>query len=434
MMKCLKILGILCVLSVLISCQDSGTNAPPPQPQQPLSLQSVSPNTVNRGAVNAVIELTGGGFRSDFNVDFGGGFTVVSKEFIDASHVKATVNVARSAATGPRVITATVGSQSARLEGKFSIGDNVPPTGRFTITPAEGTINTTFTFDASTSSDPDGRIATFQWTFNDGPPERGKIIEKRFPDIGEVSVKLTVTDDKNSAHIVEKKIDVADNSKPLPAFTVSPPGGYTSTVFTFDASASIDPDGGIRTFEWSFGDGKKSTGRVTTHRFAEAGEFSVELKVKDSSGAEETATKKVQVFFFDVDKAKAEINDVCTNFLRLFEDLEFLSADEIVVGFSRNCAGRAREIAIIEGQQPIVDRSSVDILGPTEITSVNPHTAKASLTARFFGVLNDGSEFDGVATHNFTMINEDGEWKICNFNVVRHQGSGSLRMFESVEH
>jgi PKD repeat protein len=433
-MKYLKILGIFCVLLGLIACKDSVTNAPTPTPSQPLTLQSVSPSTLNRGAVNAELELTGTGFRSDFNIDCGGGITIVSKQYIDASHAKAIVNVARNAAQGPRVITLTVGSQSVRLESSFEIGDNMPPTAKFTITPESGTINTTFTFDAGASVDPDGRITSFQWTFNDGPVEKGRKIEKRFADVGEVSVKLTVTDDKNSVHIVQKKIEVAENSKPIASFTVSPPAGYTVTLFTFDASSSSDPDGGIRTFQWTFGDGKTSTGRITTHRFQDAGNFSVELKVKDSSGEEVTASRKVEVSFFDPEKAKKEINDVCTGFLRLFEDIEFLSAEEIVVGFSKNCAGRAREIAIIEGQQPVVDRSSVDILGSTEVTSVTPHNAKASLTARFFGVLNDGSEFDGIATHNFTMINEDGEWKICNFNVVRHQGAESLRMFESVEH
>ena len=432
-MKHVRIFAVLCILLGFISCKDSVTNPPTPVPQQPLTLASVSPSSINRGAINAVVEFTGTGFRSDFNVDFGGGFEIVSKEFVDASHVRTTVNVSRSASTGPRTITVTEGSQSASLESGFSIGDNMPPTAKFTITPEAGTINTLFTLDAGASSDPDGKITAFQWTFNDGPVVKGKKIERRFEDIGEVSVKLTVIDDKKSAHIVEKKIEVAENSKPVAGFTVTPGAGYTSTVFTFDASTSIDPDGLIRTYEWTFGDDKKSNGLRTTHRFIDSGEYTVELKITDSSGAEDLSTKKVKVTFFDVDKAKDEINAVCTGFLRLFEDLEFLSAEEIVVGFSRNCVGRAREIAIIEGQQPIVDRSSVDILGSTEVASVNPETARASLRARFYGTLNDGEEFDGVATHNFTMVNENGEWKICNFTVVREQGSESLRMFDSVK-
>ena len=432
-MKHLRIVVVLCALAGLISCSDSVTNPPTPVPQQPLTLQSVSPSTVNRGAANTEIELTGTGFRSDFSVDFGGGFEIVSQEFVDSTRVKVTVNVARNADTGDRVITVTVGSQSVRLESGFSIGDNIPPTARYTITPAAGTINTLFEFDASASTDEDGKITAFQWTFNDGPIVKGKKIQKRFSDIGEVSVKLTVIDDKKSTHSVEKEIQVAENSKPIADFAISPGGGYTSTLFTFDASSSVDPDGAIRTYEWTFGDGKKATGMRTTHRFADSGEFTVELKVTDSSGEEAGASRKLKVTFFDVEKAKNEIDGVCKQFLRLFDDIEILSAEEIVVGFSRNCAGREHEIRIIEVQQPQVERSSVDIIGSTEVSAVTPNNAKASLAGRFYGILNDGSSFDGVATHNFTMVNEGGEWLICNFNVVRSIGSESLRMFESVE-
>ncbi|MCI0416717.1 PKD domain-containing protein, partial [bacterium] len=400
------------------------TPAPPPTP---LTLQSVSPNSLNRGARDVKLELTGTGFRSDFNLNLGGGIEITSKEFVDASHVRGTVTVARNAETGPRVIAVTAGDQTASLESAFSIGDDIPPTAKFTITPAKGTINTTFVFDASLSTDTDGRITSYQWTFNDSNALKGKRVEKRFPDAGLISVKLTVSDDKKSFHTVEKNLDVADNAVPEAAFTITPSSGYTSTVFTFDASSSSDPDGSIRSYNWEFGDGKKSTGMRTTHKFADGGDFSVVLTVEDSSGVKKEATRKVRVTFFDVEKAKDEIDAVCTDFLRLFGDLEVLSAEQIVVGFSRNCAGRAREIEIIEAEQPIIDTGFVQLLGPTEIQAVTPSSARASLTARFYGTYTDGSDYDGVATHNFTMVNENGEWKICNFSVVRSTGAESLK-------
>lgn len=427
MKRLLNFFGILVIL-LLASCKgDSVVITPPPTPSQPPALQSVSPNSVNRGARDTKFELTGSGFRSDFTVDFGAGIEVTSKTFVDTSHVTANVNVARNAEPGPRAITLTEAGQSATLESAFSIGDDIPPTAKFTITPATGTINTTFVLDASLSTDTDGRITSYQWTFNDSDALKGKRVEKRFSDVGLISVKLTVSDDKKSFHTVEKKLDVADNAVPDAAFTITPSSGYTSTVFTFDASSSSDPDGSIRSYKWEFGDGKKSTGMRTTHKFADGGDFSVVLTVEDSSRVEKKATRKVKVTFFDVEKAKDEINAVCTGFLRLFEDLEFLSAEEIVVGFSRNCAGRAREIAIIEAEQPLVDSASVQLLGQTEIQAVNPNTARASLTARFYGTYTDGGDYDGVATHNFTMVNENGEWKICNFSVVRSLGAESLR-------
>ena len=95
------------------------------------------------------------------------------------------------------------------------------------------------------------------------------------------------------------------------------------------------------------------------------------------------ASRKVKVTFFDVEKAKNEINAVCNQFLRLFEDIEFLSAEEIVVGFSRNCAGREHEIDIIERQQPMVERSSVDILGSTEVSCGKSRNCQSKFNSAF---------------------------------------------------
>ncbi|HEY7159947.1 MAG TPA: PKD domain-containing protein, partial [Acidobacteriota bacterium] len=380
------------------------------------------------GARDFKLEIVGGGFRSDMTVSLGGGIDVTSKELIDAQHANVFVSIARNADMGKRTVTISAGGQSANLDAAFTIGDDIPPTAKFTITPAEGTINTTFVFDASGSTDTDGHITSYQWTFNDGDPVKGKRIERQFADIGEVSVKLTVGDDKQSFHTIEKKIDVADNAVPDAGFIVTPSAGYTITTFSFDASESVDPDGTIRSYKWDFGDGKSSTGKKTTHKFVDGGDYSVVLTVQDSSKVEKTATRKVKVTFFDVEKAKKEITDVTVGFLKLFGDLEHLSAEQIVVGFSRNCTGRNREIAIIETEQPIVDSNNVQIISDS-VDAVSPTNGRASVTARFFGRYVDGTDFDGVATHDFTMVNEDGEWKICNFSVIKGLSPSLQRLF-----
>jgi PKD repeat protein len=426
MKQILRFVAIFAII-LIVSCKgDNGTTTPTPTPNVPLTLQSVTPSTANRGARDLKLEITGGGFRSDMTISLGAGIDVTSKELMDPQHVNAFVTVARNADMGKRTLTVSAGGQSANLDSGFTIGNDVPPTAKFTITPPTGTINTLFVFDAGASTDTDGRITSYQWTFNDGEPIKGKRIEKQFPDIGEVSVKLTVSDDKQSFHTIEKKLDVAENAEPDAGFTVTPSAGYTVTTFSFDASESIDPDGTIRSYKWDFGDGKQSTGKKTTHRFVDGGDYSVALTVEDSSKVQKTVTRKVKVTFFDVEKAKKEITDVTVGFLKLFGDLENLSAEQIVIGFSRNCTGRNREIAIIESEQPIVDSNNVQIISDN-VDSVNPTNGRASVTARFFGRYVDGTDFDGVATHIFTMVNEDGEWKICNFTVIKELQSQSLQ-------
>ncbi len=80
---------------------------------------------------------------------------------------------------------------------------------------------------------------------------------------------------------------------PVAKGSVNPIGGRPNqTVFTFDGSASYDPDGNALTYTWDFGDGTApSTGpAVQQHVYAAAGNFTARLTVNDGS-----ATNSVDV-------------------------------------------------------------------------------------------------------------------------------------------
>ena len=64
---------------------------------------------------------------------------------------------------------------------------------------------------------------------------------------------------------------------------------------TLDASASRDTDGSIVTYEWDFGDGAKSTGKIVTHTYSEVGTYAVTLTVTDNHGIKTSDTLTVQV-------------------------------------------------------------------------------------------------------------------------------------------
>ncbi|GAB4167614.1 MAG: hypothetical protein Fur0032_05680 [Terrimicrobiaceae bacterium] len=68
------------------------------------------------------------------------------------------------------------------------------PSARFTSTPTRGLAPLDVTFDASTSSDPDGQIATYAWEFSDGTTANGVLVSRQFPE-GVHRARLTVTDD-----------------------------------------------------------------------------------------------------------------------------------------------------------------------------------------------------------------------------------------------
>lgn len=71
---------------------------------------------------------------------------------------------------------------------------------------------------------------------------------------------------------------------PRAQFTYTTAHPTTGENVTFDASASYDPDGTIVSYEWDFGDGAAGTGMVTTHSYAEEGDYIVALQVTDNEG------------------------------------------------------------------------------------------------------------------------------------------------------
>ena len=54
---------------------------------------------------------------------------------------------------------------------------------------------------------------------------------------------------------------------------------------TFDAAATIDPDGSVVNYEWSFGDGSIATGNTPAHVYTAAGIYTVTMTATDDLGA-----------------------------------------------------------------------------------------------------------------------------------------------------
>lgn len=91
---------------------------------------------------------------------------------------------------------------------------------------------------------------------------------------------------------------VSSNRAPRARFTVTPPSGSQATVFTFDASNSIDPAtvsaARVVGFNWNFGDGRTATGKKVTHKFGAIKKHTVTLTVTDGA-ATDSATREVDV-------------------------------------------------------------------------------------------------------------------------------------------
>ncbi len=67
------------------------------------------------------------------------------------------------------------------------------------------------------------------------------------------------------------------NTAPTAAFTSTAQGLKAS----FDGSGSADPDGTVKSYAWTFGDGTTGTGATPTHTYAAPGSYPVKLTVTD---------------------------------------------------------------------------------------------------------------------------------------------------------
>ncbi len=173
---------------------------------------------------------------------------------------------------------------------------NQPPVASFTFSPSNPAVGGWVQFDASGSSDPDGTITSYGWTFGDGTTDTGVTRYHQFASAGTYTVTLTVTDNLGATNSTTRTVRVGPtNQPPVASFTFSPSNPAVGGWVQFDASGSSDPDGTITSYGWTFGDGTTDTGVTRYHQFASAGTYTVTLTVTDNLGATNSTTRTVQV-------------------------------------------------------------------------------------------------------------------------------------------
>lgn len=171
----------------------------------------------------------------------------------------------------------------------------VPPSARFTASETQGTAPLPVAFDGTGSSDMDGTIVSWAWSFGDGSTATGAAASHTYSSAGTYVVTLTVTDDTGLSDIASTTVTVGrPNSAPAANFTMTGGGTAPATV-TFDGRGSSDADGSIVSWAWDFGDGGAGTGSVASHVFQKAGTYTVRLSVTDNDGAKTSTAKSITV-------------------------------------------------------------------------------------------------------------------------------------------
>ena len=161
------------------------------------------------------------------------------------------------------------------------------PIGRFTSTcTAESCA-----FNASTSTDTGGTIATYSWNFGDGSAVvtgAGATATHVYPTAATYNVTLTVTDNTNSTDVVSHSVSPNfGTGNPIAAFT----SNCTGLSCAFDGSTSTDTGGTITTYSWNFGDGSPvvtGASPTVTHVYTTSSFYVPSLKVTDNTSSVST--------------------------------------------------------------------------------------------------------------------------------------------------
>ncbi|HSE41989.1 MAG TPA: PKD domain-containing protein [Acidobacteriota bacterium] len=413
----LSILAV-CLLIFIASCGDDNNNSTPTPTAQP-TISSFSPNQVSRGQQNVQGRIQGTNLGGVTAVNLGDGISVVNFSSVSSVEIEVIFNVQNNAAAGARTITITTSGGNVSSSAFLSVTNNRAPIAKFAITPASGAENTLFTVDATDSDDPDGQISKYAWDFGDGSSGTGRIADHKYGKEGTFEITLSVTDNDGAISAIRKEIQVSKGKAPIARFTITPPSGDINTRFTLDATGSSD-DGRIVAYEWNLGDGTIRTGSAVTHTYKGAGgTFHVTLTVRDNTGLEGFKEQDLRVEKFNKEKAEAEIYKLVNRFFERFGKLERMDAEAIVEGWSTSpfCRGRDHELNIIRRQQQIIAETNVEVVSIKVLVKPSGLDGNAVVRAKFDWRQKNGKTGKSDLLHHFTVIFEDGEWQICNFQL-----------------
>lgn len=164
---------------------------------------------------------------------------------------------------------------------------NVPPTAAVTVS----CVVLACSADSAGSTDPDGVVAGYAWSWGDGTRSTGATAQHTYATAGTYTVSLIVTDNLGGPGTTNKDVTVTTppTEPPVADFTAS----CTLLACYVDAAASTDPDGTIAAYSWTWGDGATSTGSVSSHSYLTPGAYTVTLTVTDDKGAIGATTRAV---------------------------------------------------------------------------------------------------------------------------------------------
>ncbi|MDC1198784.1 PKD domain-containing protein [bacterium] len=186
--------------------------------------------------------------------------------------------------------TVSVTVQAPNVDPVANAGPDQP------VADTDGAPGETVALDGTGSSDSDGTIETYAWTW-DGGSASGVNPSVSLPD-GDTVVTLTVTDDRGGTDTDTVTISVEPANIPPVANagadqTIPESNGVAGETVTLNGAGSSDPDGSIVSYDWAWPGGTASgVGPIIS---LDDGATIVTLTVTDDEGATDTDSVTINV-------------------------------------------------------------------------------------------------------------------------------------------
>jgi len=177
---------------------------------------------------------------------------------------------------------------------------NQAPTANFTFSCSGLGCNFT-----STSSDPDGSIASYSWTFGDGGTSTLQNPSHTYAAGGNYTVTLRVTDNRGAQSTTTSKTVTVTAPNQAPVVNAGADDRVLLGVLYTTSFSFSDPDNGPWNYTIDWGDGSTSTGSrpsagsfSLTHTYlglSILGTRTIRVTITDSRGASGSDTKNVTI-------------------------------------------------------------------------------------------------------------------------------------------
>ena len=197
----------------------------------------------------------------------------------------------------------TLGSSVSENKVRVKVGTLYPPTASFEFAPDPASTDPPSTikpvnFTDTSVDSPNGTINWRQWSFGDGnvTVTDETFLTHQFGNKTVFNVTLTIRDINNLTDSVTRLVWV-HNLHPFADFAFSPIEPFVGLEVEFNATMSGDVDGNITNYRLDFGDGHitNTNDSIVVHTFQQAGNYKVNLTVRDNDGAKSSIVQTITV-------------------------------------------------------------------------------------------------------------------------------------------